>query len=74
MARAMWKGSIAFGLVNIPIELYSAVRDHRPQFRLLHAKDESPVHYERVCQTEGSRSAGKISSRATSTRRASSSS
>jgi DNA end-binding protein Ku len=49
----MWKGSIAFGLVNIPIELYSAVRNHRPKFRLLHAKDESPVHYERVCQTEG---------------------
>lgn len=53
MARAMWKGSIAFGLVNIPIELYSAVRDHRPRFRLLHAKDESPVSYERVCQSEG---------------------
>lgn len=53
MARAMWKGSIAFGLVNIPVELYSAVRDHRPRFRLLHAKDESPVHYERVCQEEG---------------------
>src|SRR5690349_14140051 len=53
MARSMWKGSIAFGLVNIPIELYSAVRDHRPRFRLLHAKDEAPVRYERVCQTEG---------------------
>jgi DNA end-binding protein Ku len=53
MARAMWKGSIAFGLVNIPIELHGAVRDHRPRFRLLHAKDESPVHYERVCQSEG---------------------
>ena len=53
MARAMWKGSVAFGLVNIPIELYSATRDHRPKFRMLHAKDESPVHYERVCQTEG---------------------
>ena len=53
MARAMWKGSIAFGLVNIPVELYSAVRDHRPKFRLLHAKDESPVQYERVCQREG---------------------
>lgn len=53
MARAMWKGSIAFGLVSIPIELYSAVRDHRPRFRLLHAKDESPVQYERVCQSEG---------------------
>jgi DNA end-binding protein Ku len=49
----MWKGSIAFGLVNIPIELYSAVRDHRPRFRLLHAKDESPISYERVCQSEG---------------------
>ena len=53
MARAMWKGSLACGLVNIPVELYSAVRDHRPKFRLLHAKDESPVHYERVCQSEG---------------------
>jgi DNA end-binding protein Ku len=53
MARAMWKGSIAFGLVNIPIELYSAVRDHRPKFRMLHSKDESPVSYERVCQSEG---------------------
>ena len=53
MARAMWKGSLAFGLVNIPVELYSAVRDHRPRFRLLHGKDESPVKYERVCQTEG---------------------
>lgn len=53
MARSIWKGSIAFGLVNIPVELYSAVRDHRPRFRLLHAKDEAPVRYERVCQREG---------------------
>jgi DNA end-binding protein Ku len=51
--RSLWKGSIAFGLVNIPVELHTAVRDHRPRFRLLHAKDESPVQYERVCQTEG---------------------
>jgi DNA end-binding protein Ku len=53
MARAIWKGSLAFGLVNIPIELYTATRDHRPKFRLLHAKDEAPVRYERVCQREG---------------------
>ncbi len=53
MPRSMWKGSIAFGLVNIPVELYSATRDHRPKFRLLHAKDEEPVKYERVCQKEG---------------------
>jgi DNA end-binding protein Ku len=53
MARAMWKGSLAFGLVNIPVELFTATRDHRPKFRLLHAKDEEPVRYERVCQKEG---------------------
>jgi DNA end-binding protein Ku len=49
----MWKGAIAFGLVNIPVDLYSATRDHRPRFRLVHAKDESPVHYKRVCQADG---------------------
>jgi DNA end-binding protein Ku len=53
MARSIWKGSISFGLVNIPVELFSATRDHRPKFRLLHAKDEEPVRYERVCQREG---------------------
>jgi DNA end-binding protein Ku len=53
MARALWKGSLAFGLVNIPIELHVAVRDHRPHFRMLHAADKSPVHFERVCAREG---------------------
>jgi DNA end-binding protein Ku len=53
MARALWKGSIAFGLVNIPVELHTAVRDSRPRFRLLHADDESPVKFERVCVREG---------------------
>jgi DNA end-binding protein Ku len=53
MARALWKGSIAFGLVNIPVELHTAVRDSRPRFRMLHADDKSPVRFERVCQREG---------------------
>ena len=53
MARSLWKGSISFGLVNIPIELHTAVRDHRPKFRMLHAKDKSPVKYERVCIRDG---------------------
>src|SRR3954451_24758314 len=53
MARALWKGSISFGLVNIPIELHTAVRNHRPKFRMLHAKDKSPVRFERVCITDG---------------------
>ena len=53
MPRALWKGSISFGLVNIPIELHTAVRNHRPKFRLLHAKDKSPVRFERVCVRDG---------------------
>jgi DNA end-binding protein Ku len=53
MPRALWKGSISFGLVNIPIELHTAVRDHRPKFRMLHAKDKSPVKFERVCARDG---------------------
>ena len=53
MPRSLWKGSIAFGLVNIPIELHTAVRDHRPRFRMLHAKDKSPVRFERVCVRDG---------------------
>jgi DNA end-binding protein Ku len=53
MPRAIWKGSISFGLVSIPVELHTAVRDHRPRFRMLHARDQSPVRYERVCQRDG---------------------
>jgi len=53
MARALWKGAISFGLVSIPIELHTAVRDHRPRFRMLHAKDRSPVRFERVCIRDG---------------------
>jgi DNA end-binding protein Ku len=53
MARSIWKGSIAFGLVNIPVELHTGVRDSRPRFRMLHADDKSPVKFERVCVREG---------------------
>jgi len=53
MPRALWKGAIAFGLVNIPVELHTAVRDSRPRFRMLHAEDKSPVRFERVCAREG---------------------
>lgn len=53
MSRAIWKGTIAFGLVSIPIELHTAVHDHRPRFRMLHAKDQSPVRFQRVCVTDG---------------------
>jgi DNA end-binding protein Ku len=51
--RALWKGSISFGLVSIPIELHTAVRNHRPRFRMLHRTDKSPVQFTRVCVREG---------------------
>lgn len=53
MARPLWKGSISFGLVHIPVELFVGTRDHRPSFRLLHRTDLSPISLERVCQTDG---------------------
>jgi DNA end-binding protein Ku len=53
MPRAIWKGALAFGLVNIPVEIHTAVRDHRPRFRMLHAADKSPVKLDRVCVRDG---------------------
>lgn len=53
MPRAIWKGSLTFGLVNVPVELHTAVRDSRPRFRMLHGKDLSPIEMKRVCQRDG---------------------
>jgi DNA end-binding protein Ku len=50
---SIWKGSLAFGLVNIPVELKTAVRSDHISFRLLHEADLSPIKYERVCEAEG---------------------
>ncbi len=50
---SIWKGSLTFGLVNIPVELKTAVRGDRISFRLLHQEDLSPVKYERVCAADG---------------------
>ena len=53
MARAIWKGSISFGLVNIPIALYPATRREEFKFRLLRKSDLSPVSYKRVAEKDG---------------------
>ena len=53
MARAIWKGSISFGLVNIPIALYTATRREELKFRLLRRSDLSPVNYKRVAEKDG---------------------
>ena len=53
MARAIWKGSISFGLVNIPIALHAATRREELKFRLLRKSDLSPVNYKRVAEKDG---------------------
>ncbi|MHC1768619.1 MAG: Ku protein [Verrucomicrobiia bacterium] len=51
--RAIWKGAISFGLVNIPVGLYSAVsKTDRIKFRLLRASDQSPIRYKRIAETD----------------------
>lgn len=51
--RAIWKGSISFGLVTIPVALYPATRREELSFRLLRKSDLSPVNYKRVAETDG---------------------
>jgi DNA end-binding protein Ku len=52
MARSLWTGSISFGLVNVPVALYSAVRDLDVHFRQLHGKDGAPIDTRRFCSEE----------------------
>lgn len=51
--RSIWKGSIAFGLVNVPVKVYSATEDHDIKFRQVHAKDHGRIRYRRVCEVCG---------------------
>jgi len=51
--RAIWKGTISFGLVSIPIALYPATRRDELKFRLLRSSDLSPVNYKRVAEADG---------------------
>ena len=50
--HAIWKGSISFGLVNIPVKIYSATRDQELKFVLLHKKDLSQIRYAHFCKLE----------------------
>lgn len=50
--RTIWKGSISFGLVNIPINMYVATHDKEVSFTLLHKKDLSEIRYARMCKKE----------------------
>jgi DNA end-binding protein Ku len=52
VARSLWTGSLSFGLVNVPVQLVSAVRDLDLHFRQLHEKDKSPIETQRWCSEE----------------------
>jgi DNA end-binding protein Ku len=51
--RSIWKGSIAFGLVNVPVKVYSATEDHDIKFHQVHSKDNGRIRYKRTCEVCG---------------------
>jgi DNA end-binding protein Ku len=53
MAHAIWSGSINFGLVTIPVKLFTAVKTDDLSFNMLHEKDEGRIKYERICSVDG---------------------
>ncbi len=52
MPRSLWSGSISFGLVNVPVRLYSAVQEHKLRFHFVHEPDNSPIGYQKICKKE----------------------
>jgi DNA end-binding protein Ku len=51
--RSMWKGSISFGLVTIPVKLYTATEQRDVTFRQVHAEDGGRIHFRRICSADG---------------------
>jgi DNA end-binding protein Ku len=50
--RAIWSGTISFGLVSVPVRMTSAVSEHKLHFNFVHERDGSPIGYEKVCKKE----------------------
>lgn len=53
MPRSIWKGAISFGLVSIPVAMYSATENRSPSFKQLRKEDHSPIRYKRVAEADG---------------------
>jgi DNA end-binding protein Ku len=53
MPQAIWKGTISFGLVTIPVKLYSATEEKDISFRQVHEEDGGRIRYRRVCEIDG---------------------
>jgi DNA end-binding protein Ku len=50
--RSLWTGAISFGLVNVPVKVFTAVHEHKLRFQLVHEKDDGPIGYEKICKLE----------------------
>lgn len=53
MPRAIWSGTISFGLVSVPVRMYSAIDEQDLHFHLIHEKDGSRIGYQKICKKEG---------------------
>ncbi|NYF17266.1 DNA end-binding protein Ku [Microbacterium sp. AK009] len=51
--RSIWKGALTFGLVNVPVKVYSATEDHDVSLHQVHNKDGGRIRYQRVCEIDG---------------------
>jgi DNA end-binding protein Ku len=51
--RAIWKGAVAFGLVNVPVKVYAATEDHDVSLHQVHAADGGRIRYQRICEIDG---------------------
>jgi DNA end-binding protein Ku len=52
MPRAIWTGTVSFGLVNVPVRMYTAIDEHTLRFHQVHTTDRGPIGYQRVCKSE----------------------
>src|SRR5215218_8459751 len=52
MPRAIWSGTISFGLVNVPVRMYSAIDESDLRFHLVHEPDGGRIGYQKICKTE----------------------
>lgn len=51
--RSIWSGALSFGLINIPVHLFSGTEEHALSFDMLHKTDLSPIRYARICKQDG---------------------
>ena len=51
--RSIWKGALTFGLVNVPVKVYSATEDHDVSLHQVHATDGGRIRYQRICEIDG---------------------